>query len=112
MSETTEDDPVIADADTTGPPFTVVIVGILSLLVSCGLAFALRTVPSHLIGYATGAVIPVLVIGIARRVDLDRRSDPGYRSNAAFRTGLLVLGVGAVVAAGLHIWPLATEFAS
>lgn len=94
-----------------GPPVLVVLVGILSLLMGVGLAFANGST-IHLLGYATGAIIPILVIGIARRVDLDRRSDPSYLPIGWFGTVLLVLGVGAVVTAALHIWPLATEWAT
>lgn len=94
-----------------GPPVLVALTGILSLIVGVVLAFASGTT-AHLLGYATGAIIPILVIGIARRVDLDRRTDPSYLAVGWFGTILIVLGVGAVVTAALHIWPLATEWAT
>lgn len=105
-------DAVDIRVDPVGPPVLIVLAGILSLLTAVVLAVAKSGVTVHLLGYATGAIIPVLVIGIARRVDLDRRSDPTYRPIGWFGTALLVLGVGAVLAAALHIWPLATEWAT
>lgn len=112
MSTTAGDTAVSDDEQTVGPPMMVVAAGFLSLVTSLALALLARDVPFHLVGYLTGAIIPVLVIGVARRADLDRRSDPSYRAHPAFRGAFVVLGVGAVLTAGLHIWPLATEFAS
>lgn len=100
------------DAVTVGPPMAVAGTGLVALVVSILLAAAGSGVAVHLLGYLTGALVPVLVIGIARRADLDRRRDPGYRAIGLFSTALLALGVGAVLAAALHVWPLATEWAS
>ncbi|MEZ5183325.1 MAG: hypothetical protein R2702_15855 [Acidimicrobiales bacterium] len=66
----------------------------------------------HVAGYLVGSVIPILVIGLARRTDLDRRRSPAYRANGRFRPALAGLAVIAMVAAALHVWPIATELAS
>lgn len=99
-------------AGAIGPPMIIVGTGLMALVVSVVLAVVGAGVTVHLLGYLTGAIIPILVIGIARRADLDRRRDPAYRAIGLFSTALLALGVGAVVTAALHIWPLATEWAS
>ena len=66
----------------------------------------------HLLGYGTGSLIPILVIGFVRRVDLDRRQSPFYEANRLMGPAIAVLAVVALVAAGLHVWPIATELAS
>jgi len=85
--------------------------GFVSALVS----FAFVTTDSmalRLFGYVIGSIIPILIIGIARRVDFDRRRSPYYQPKVAFRYGLVVLAVVAIVAAALHVWPIATELSS
>lgn len=90
------------------------------LILGLGFASALASLPLvasdelpvHVAGYLVGSLIPILVIGIARRIDLDRRRSPYYRTNGLFRLGLAVLAVVALVAAGLHVWPIATELSS
>jgi len=99
-------------ATAIGPPLLVVAAGAASLVASVLLLAVGGGAGAHLLGYLTGAIVPILVIGIARRVDLDRRTQPSYRPSGLFPLAMLVLGVGAVVTAGLHIWPLATEWAS
>jgi hypothetical protein len=94
-----------------GPPLLLVALGYASVLVSLPL-IAVDGVPAHIIGYVTGALIPILLIGIVRRVDLDRRRSPYYLPRSLLQPALVTLAVLAVVAAGLHIWPIATELAS
>lgn len=97
--------------DTVGPPLLILALGFLSVIVSLPLVAATGKA-SHVVGYLVGALVPIVVIGLARRSDLDRRRSIGYRSVGFFRPALAVLAVLAIVAAGLHIWPLATELAS
>ncbi|MCB0971852.1 MAG: hypothetical protein KDA97_10135 [Acidimicrobiales bacterium] len=85
--------------------------GYLSVLVSLPLVL-MDGIPSHLLGYGTGSLIPILVIGFVRRVDLDRRQSPFYEANRLMGPAIAVLAVVALVAAGLHVWPIATELAS
>ncbi|CAN5555361.1 hypothetical protein BH10ACT1_BH10ACT1_04230 [soil metagenome] len=59
-----------------------------------------------------GGLLPILAVGLVRRVDLDRRRSPYYRATALLRPALVALMVASVVAAGLNIWPIATELAS
>ncbi|MCU1371745.1 MAG: hypothetical protein JWO77_2939 [Ilumatobacteraceae bacterium] len=94
-----------------GPPLLLVALGFASVLVSLPL-IAVDGVPAHVIGYVTGALIPILIIGIVRRVDLDRRRSPYYVPQGLLRPALVALAVVALVAALLHIWPIATELAS
>lgn len=100
-----------AVADRVGPPLLLIGLGFLSLLVSISLV-PLDADAAHILGYLTGALIPIVLIGVARRADLDRRRSPAYRPHRAFSTALLVLAVLALVAAGLHVWPIATGLAS
>ena len=101
------------DVDTSkvGPPLLLVALGFASVLVSLPLISA-DGIPAHVVGYVTGALIPILIIGIVRRVDLDRRRSPYYVAKGALQPALVVLAIGAVIAAGLHVWPIATELAS
>lgn len=94
-----------------GPPLLLVALGYASVLVSLPL-IAVDGVPAHVIGYVTGALIPILIIGIVRRVDLDRRRSPYYVPRGLLRPALVTLAAVALVAALLHIWPIATELAS
>lgn len=96
----------------TGPPLLIAAVGFASLLTSATLATLPRSVAIHILGYLTGAIIPILVIGIARRFDLERRRTSAYQPVAWFRHALLGLAVLALVAALVHVWQLATELAS
>ena len=90
------------------------------LILGLGFASALASlvlVPSdqrnvHVAGYLIGALIPILVVGFARRSDLDRRRSPYYQANGLFRLGLVALAVIALLAAALHVWPIATDLAS
>jgi hypothetical protein len=66
----------------------------------------------HLIGYLIGSVIPVLLIGVFRRSDLDRRRSPYYLPNRYVRPALFLLALLALIVAGLHVWPIATDMAS
>lgn len=99
------------EATKVGPPLLLVALGFASVLVSLPL-ISIDGVPAHLIGYVAGALIPILVIGTVRRVDLDRRRSPHYVPRSLLQPALVALAVAAVVAAGLHIWPIATELAS
>ncbi len=108
----------MGDAETTptaplrvGPPLLLLGLGYLSVLVSLPLV-PLEPDLAHVLGYLTGALIPILLIGLVRRIDLDRRRSPTYLPRRAFGTALVVLAVLAVVAAGLHVWPIATGLAS
>ena len=98
-------------APKVGPPWLLVALGFLSVLVSLPL-IAVDGIPSHAVGYVTGSIIPILVIGFVRRVDLRRRRSPYYVPNRYLPTALVVLAVAAMIAAGLHVWPIATELAS
>lgn len=94
-----------------GPPLLILGLGFLSWLVS-GVLIPIDADAAHVLGYLTGALIPIVITGLARRIDLDRRRSPFYAPKRAFGTGLVVLAALAVVAAGLHVWPLATGLAS
>lgn len=96
---------------TVGPPLAILGLGFVSMLVSLALIVSDGVGP-HVLGYVTGGVVPILVIGLVRRIDLDRRRSPHYRSVGLLRPALGTLAVLAVAAALLHIWPLATELAS
>ncbi|WP_426571599.1 hypothetical protein [Aquihabitans sp. McL0605] len=69
-------------------------------------------IPWHVVGYVTGALIPIVIIGLVRRIDLDRRRSPYYVVASWLQPAMVVLAIAAVVAAGLHVWPVATELAS
>lgn len=100
------------DVDVTvGPPLVILALGFASVLVSLPLIVSEGVVP-HVLGYVTGGLVPILVIGLVRRIDLDRRRSPDYRSVGFLRPALAALAVLALIAALLHIWPLATELAS
>lgn len=94
-----------------GPPLLLLALGFASVLVSLPLVAA-DGIPAHVVGYVTGVLIPILIIGLVRRVDLDRRRSPYYVPRPIVQPALVTLAVAAVVAAGLHIWPIATELAS
>lgn len=85
--------------------------GFASILVSLPLV-AFDTIPPHVVGYVTGSLIPILILGFVRRIDLQRRQSPSYRPRAALKPAVVALAVLALAAAGLHVWPIATELAS
>jgi hypothetical protein len=99
-----------AEPAKVGPPLLLVALGFASVFVSLPLILA-DGIPAHVVGYVTGALIPILIIGFARRVDLDRRRSPYYEPRSFLQPALVALAIGAVVAAGLHVWPIATELA-
>ncbi|MCB0976523.1 MAG: hypothetical protein KDB02_03605 [Acidimicrobiales bacterium] len=90
---------------------TILALGFVSVLVSIPLIPA-DSGAAHVIGYVAGALVPIVVVGFVRRMDLDRRRSPFYVPQRMFRTAVVALAVLAVIAAGLHVWPLATELAS
>ena len=103
--------PANPSATPTGPPLFLVALGYASVLISLPL-ITLDGIPTHIVGYVTGALIPILVIGLVRRVDLGRRRSPYYQAKGYLQMSLFILAILAVVAAGLHVWPIATELAS
>jgi hypothetical protein len=100
-----------ASTERAGPPMLLLGLGFASILVSLPLV-AFDSIPPRLVGYVTGSLIPILVLGFVRRIDLDRRQSPSYRPRAALKPAVAALAVLAIVAAGLHVWPIATELAS
>lgn len=97
-------------ADVVGPPISLLAFALLSLLVSIVL------VPSdgivlHVVGYITGALVPILLVGLLRRVDLDRRRSAHYLASTLVQPGQAIVLVGSLIAALLHVWPIATELA-
>lgn len=103
--------PGTSAARTVGPPMLILGLGFASALASLPL-MASDELSVHVVGYLVGAMVPILVIGIARRIDLDRRRSPHYQANGIFQVGLVVLAVVAMVAALLNVWPIATELAT
>lgn len=103
--------PARASTAKVGPPLLILGLGFASVLVSLPL-IAFDSIPPHAVGYVTGSVIPVLVIGLVRRIDLDRRRSPYYVAKRIFPPAMVALALAAIVAAGLHVWPIATELAS
>jgi hypothetical protein len=100
-----------ASSDTVGPPLLILALGFASVLVSMPLVVA-DGIPSHVIGYLTGSLVPIIIIGLIRRIDLERRRSPLYVPRSMLRPALAVLAMAAFLAAGLHVWPIATELAS
>lgn len=100
-----------ATASRVGPPLLILGLGFASVFVSLPLILS-EGVGAHVLGYGTGGLVPILVIGLVRRIDLERRRSPNYRSIGLLRPAIVTLAVLALVAALLHIWPLATELAS
>jgi hypothetical protein len=88
-----------------------VALGFLCVVVSLPLVAA-DGIPGHVVGYVVGALIPILIIGIVRRVDLSRRRSPYYVPRPILQPALFALAIAAVLMAGLQIWPIATELAS
>ncbi|MBX3312766.1 MAG: hypothetical protein KF906_00470 [Actinobacteria bacterium] len=99
------------DPTRVGPPILLLGLGFASVLVSVPLIPADSNL-LHVLGYVTGALVPILVIGLVRRSDIERRRSPFYEPVRLFAPALAVLAVLAVIAAGLHVWPVATGLAS
>lgn len=100
-----------AHRKSVGPPLLILALGYASLVASLPLIFV-DGIPAHVLGYVAGALIPILVIGFVRRVDLDRRRSARYEAKSWLGFSLALLAALAIVAAGLHVWPIATELAS
>src|SRR3954468_1593951 len=71
--------------DPVGPPMVILGAGFALGAASILLLLAGGGSVLHLVGYLTGSVIPVLLIGVFRRSDLDRRRSPYYASNRFVR---------------------------
>lgn len=112
-SQTTATDDAVAEpgpgsGSAIGPP--VLLLGLAFASVIASLALALQDGSAlHAIGYVFGALVPIMLIGFIRRVDLDRRRSPRYEARSYLQPALVVLALLALIAAGLHIWPIATE---
>ena len=103
--------PTRGGAQRVGPPLLLLGLGYASVLASLPL-LTFDSIPPHIVGYVAGSLIPILVVGFVRRIDLGRRRSPNYVPNRIAQRATVVLAVAAVVAAGLHVWPIATELAS
>lgn len=100
----------ISESDVVGPPVILLAAAVASLLISL-LLVPSDGIPLHLVGYVTGALVPILLVGLIRRVDLDRRRSAHYLASPVLQPGQAVVLVGGLVAALLHVWPIATELA-
>ena len=98
-------------AATVGPPLLVLGLAFASILASVALLGVDRT-RAHVVGYVVGSVVPLLLLGFFRRVDLDRRRNPRYLISRVVRPALVLIAVAALVLAALHVWPIATDMAS
>lgn len=105
------DAPAQGEPAPVGPPLLLVALGFVCVVASLPL-LAADGIPGHVIGYVVGALIPILIIGAVRRVDLSRRRSPYYVPRSFLQPALFVLAIAVVVVAGLQIWPIATELAS
>ncbi|MCU1496109.1 MAG: hypothetical protein JWM47_62 [Acidimicrobiales bacterium] len=97
-----------AEVTKVGPPLLLLALGFVSVLVSLPLISA-DGIPAHVMGYVTGGLLPILLVGFERRVDLDRRRSAYYEPVGLVPPAVVLILVLALVAAGLHIWPIATE---
>jgi hypothetical protein len=100
-----------AASRSVGPPLLILGLGFASAIASLPLVSS-DGLTVHAVGYLIGAMVPIVVIGLVRRVDLDRRRSPYYQASSLLAPGLVLLAVVALVAAGLHVWPIATELSS
>jgi hypothetical protein len=98
-------------ADPVGPPVVFLILGFASMLASLALG-VVGGRQAHVGGYVLGALFPILIIGVFRRLDLARRRSPYYVPQGLVGLLVTVLGVGAVALAAVHIWAIATDLAS
>ena len=94
-----------------GPPLLILGLAFL-LVVASAVLLVVEGTTSHVVGYLVGSVVPLLLIGFFRRTDLDRRRSPFYVPSRVVRPALAVLAIAALVLAGLHVWPIATDIAS
>lgn len=94
-----------------GPPLAIVVAGFVAVLAASPLLLADGS-GLHALGYLLGAVVPIALVGVARRVDVGRRRSSRYRPRRAFAVGLGLLALAASASAGLHVWPIATELAA
>jgi len=99
-----------AEQGQTGPPLLILGLGYAAVLVSLPLISADGVGP-HVVGYLIGGLLPILVVGLVRRIDLDRRRNARYEAKSFLQPALVVLMILAMFAAFFHIWPIATELA-
>lgn len=98
------------DQSKVGPPLLILALGYLCVIVSMPLISA-DGIPPHVVGYLIGSLLPILLVGVIRRLDLERRRSARYEAKGFVQPALLLLGILAIIAAFLHIWPIATELA-
>ena len=97
--------------DVAGPPLLILALGFASVLVSLPLISA-EGIAAHVVGYVAGALVPILVVGLVRRLDLERRRNPAYEARGFLRPASVALLLAALLAGAVHVWPIATELAS
>jgi hypothetical protein len=106
----------VADAPTdeqpkVGPPTYIILLGLLSVGVSILLLFEHRFA-FHVVGYVLASFVPILTVGLFRRIDLAKRGNPFYEPVPLINRIIpVVLGLG-LLAAVLHTWSVATGLAS
>lgn len=110
VAETSASRSGTSEADVVGPPILLLVGALASLLVSF-LLVPSNGIPLHVVGYVTGALVPILLVGLIRRVDLGRRRSAHYLASPLVQPGEAVVLVGSLAAALLHMWPIATELA-
>ncbi len=107
----TEPSNVEPPEETIGPPLTILALGALAAVGSIVLLLVDSTA-THVVGYLCGSLIPILAIGLFRRVDLTRRKSPLYQRGSVRDWMIPAVAIVGLLAAALHTWALATRLAS
>ena len=97
--------------DPVGPPVVFLILGFACVVASAVLALVGGR-QAHIGGYVLGSLVPILIIGVFRRLDLARRRSPFYEPLGLVSLIVPLLAGAAVVLAAVHVWAVATELAS
>lgn len=63
----------------------------------------------HSLGYVLSSFVTIGLVAAYRRVDLERRGQPGYRAQPRLAMAATALAVAGVLVAALHVWWIATE---
>lgn len=96
---------------TTGPPVLFLLLAAAGLAVAVALS-VVGGVGANIGGYVSSSILTVVLVGLYRRVDLTRRLRAGYQARPGVARVIPLLLVAAFALAGVHVWSLATEWAS
>ena len=110
MSAPQPDPPFLPRSAGARPPRELLFAACGSVLIGAALLFA-GGMSASILGYLLSSFLTIGFVSAYQRVDLVRRSRPGYEMQPTLRRLSPVVTLAGILVASAHVWRIATELA-